>query len=93
MDLEIDSIKCSIKCSLQVCLLGSQSVRESIRGGMGPSATEGVCVEAPPSAGCQLNFIQYMSFRMFAYSSKIFKTNFERLDSMIACGILKNSKI
>jgi hypothetical protein len=32
------------------------------------------------------------AFSIFAYSSKTVQANFERMDSMFACGILKNSK-
>ncbi len=51
-----------------------------------------VCVKSPPSAGRPVNLILYMPFSIFAYSSKIYKADFERMDSMLACGILKNSK-
>jgi hypothetical protein len=47
----------------------------------GPTGSDGVLVEAPPSADFPLNLILYMSFRILAY--------FDRMDSMLACGTLK----
>jgi hypothetical protein len=59
---------------------------------MVPSGTSCVCVDSPPSVGRPLNLIPYMSFSIFPYSSKILKVNFEGMDSMLDCGVLKNSK-
>ena len=38
------------------------------------------------------NLILYMPFRILAYSSNILSVNFDRMDSMLACGTLKKTK-
>ena len=59
-----------------------------MRGGAGPPESDGVLVEALPSEDISLNLILYM----FAYSSNILKASFDRMDSMLARGTLKNLK-
>ena len=61
-----------------------------MRGGAGPHVSDGVLVEVPPSVVIPLNLILYMPFRILAYSSNILKANFDRMDSMLACGTSKN---
>ena len=63
-----------------------------MRGGAGPPGSDGVIVEVPASAVIPLNLILYMPFRILAYSSNILRANFDRIDSMLACGTLKNLK-
>ena len=54
--------------------------------------TGGVLVVAPPSADFPLNLILYMPFSILTYSSNILKANFDRMDSMLACGTFKKPK-
>ena len=58
-----------------------------MRGGAGPIGSDCVLVEVLPSAVIPLNLILYVPFRILAYSSNILlKANFDRMDSMLACG-------
>ena len=47
-------------------------------------------MEVLSSVVIPLNFILYMPSKILAYLSNILKANFDRMDSMVACGTLKN---
>ena len=54
-----------------------------MRGGTGPPGSDGDLVEDPSLVDFPLNLILYMSFRIFTYSSNIWKDNFDRMDSIL----------
>ena len=73
-------------------LLGCQAWMEVMRGDMGPPGAESVWAYTLMSLGRPLNLVLYKPFRMFAYSSNIVKDNFDLMDSMPACGTLKQAR-
>ena len=46
-----------------------------------------------PSVVDPLNLILYMPFKILAYLSNNWKASFDRMDSMLACGTLKNLRL
>ena len=70
-------------------LLDCQDWREVMRGGEGPSGAVSIRSWSPLFVGRPLNLVLYMPFRIFVYSSNIIKANFDLVESMPVCGILK----
>ncbi len=59
-----------------------------MRGGEGPPGAVSIWSWSPLCYGRPLKLVLYMPIRIFAYSSNIFKANFDLMESMPACGTL-----
>jgi hypothetical protein len=57
-----------------------------MRGDEGPPGAVSIWSWSPLFFGRPLNLVLYMPFRMFTYSSNIFKDNFDLMESMPADG-------
>ncbi len=60
-----------------------------MRGDEGPPGAVSIWLWSTLLSKGPLNLVLYMPFRIFAYSSNIFKTNFDLMESMPVCGTLK----
>ncbi len=74
-------------------LVGIQASRVLMRGGMVSLGADWDCDEVPCLDALPLNRTLYIRLSTFTYSSYIFKTSFDRIDSMPASGTLKKWRL
>ena len=80
IEFKLSSLLLAPTCTLPN-LLRCQAVREVMRGDVGPWGTDWVCLVSSWSEGLPLNLVLYMSFSIFAYSTYIFRANFDLIVS------------
>ena len=73
-------------------LSGRPDSRDLMRGGVEVVGIGGSSVEDPVPEEPPLNLVLYMKLGIFTYSSNIFMTSLDPMDSMLAFGTCKNSR-